>query len=254
MGIFTKGRPVSAGGTGQPPAAPKWQQQLAKVAGGGNPLLSGAGGGGMGGGGGGGGGGGSAPLTGYGAVASSSAAARSFLAGGGSFGAVGGSSGGAGRSDGYWGAKPGTAASYGGGGGGSSSQMMQQDGGANKRKYADVWAPNQQTGFTGRQPKAPKPAKSNKPKKVEGSTADGSPWHPPLRRVTVAQPALRAMRAAVDAPAPPGLLEESDVHTVSSVPDLAYLDRKAREKEHHGRAVQGCHSIEPRVESAVGII
>ena len=44
------------------------------------------------------------------------------------------------------------------------------------------------------------------------------------------------MRRAAEAPTPPGLLEESAVHGVSSVPDLAYLDKKADEvtRDHGG--------------------
>jgi ATP-dependent RNA helicase DHX57 len=235
MGPFAKGRPVSAGGTGLPPTPPAWRQQ--QVAGGANPLMSGA----SGFGGGGGGGGGS--ITGYGAVAARSAG--SFGVGGGSMGLGGGGGGAAaGRPDGYWGAKP---AGYGGGG-------MMSDGN-NKRKYDDVWEPNAAAGMQGKQPKGGgKPPKGGGKfggggKKAGGggggggggATADGSPWHPPLRRVTVAQPALRAMRAAVDAPMPPGLLEESDVHTVSSVPDLAYLDRKAKEAGGAGALGGGGH-------------
>ena len=200
MGAFSNGRPVSAGGTGYPAPPPRpppsWHSaslnaQLDKMAT--NPLLAGgsapapparpSGGGG--------------PITGYGALAAGGDARG--------YGGVGGSRG---RGDGYWGPKPG--AGYGGGGGYAGSD-------AGKRKYGDVWAPSGAGGTFGKQPKAPK-STSGSPKKVPGATKDGSPWHPPLRRVAVAPPAIRAMRRAAEAPTPPGLLEESAVHGVSSVP------------------------------------
>ena len=209
---------MSAGGTGYPAPPPRpppsWHSaslnaQLDKMAT--NPLLAGgsapahsarpSGGGG--------------PITGYGALAVGGDARG--------YGGVGGSRG---RGDGYWGPKPG--AGYGGAGGYAGSD-------AGKRKYGDVWAPSGAGGTFGKQPKAPK-STSGSPKKVPGATKDGSPWHPPLRRVAVAPPAIRAMRRAAEAPTPPGLLEESAVHGVSSVPDLAYLDKKAGEvtRDHGG--------------------
>ena len=215
MGAFSNGRPASAGGTGQ---APSWhssgtQSALARAAGA-NPLLAAnpsflAGGGG--------GryasfgqqGGGSAPSTGYGALARGGAG---------------------GRPEGYWGPKPGA-----GGNGGGFSQPSSRD----------VWTPSGTSGFVGKQPKgsgsygaAASPNK--KPKPAAGATKDGSPWAPPLRRVVVAAPAMHAMRAAADAPTPPGLLDTPDFHGASSVPDLAHLDKKAGEdtKDHGGHYVR----------------
>ena len=101
-----------------------------------------------------------------------------------------------------------------------------------KRKHDDVWRPNQTTGKLGKQPKPPKSPSSSqpsKPKPVAGASADGSPYRPPLRRCVVSSKAVRAMQTAVDAPLPPGLLQESDVHLSSSAPDLAYLEKRAAE-------------------------
>ena len=196
MGAFSKGRPTSAGGTGQPPS---WHSSgtnaaLAK-AGGANPLLlsgnpSFAPGG----------GGGhrttqsAAPVTGYGALTT-------------------------GRPQGYWGPKPGA------GSGGGYAQPSKSQG--------DVWAPTTSSGFVGKQPK--NKSSPAKPKQAAGATKDGSPWAPPLRRVVVNQSAMRAMRAAADAPTPPGLLEVPNFQGASSVPDLAHLDKKAgEERTDHG--------------------
>ena len=222
MSFFSKGRPVSAGGSGQPPAAPRYASQLEKIASSANPLLGGSQpswhGGSGGGGAGVGGGGGRAPITGYGALA------------------------GGARGDGYWGPKP----SRGGGGGCGGGGMGQHDAyddddgpgrmrddTSRKRKHDDVWRPNQTTGKLGKQPKPPKSPSSSqpsKPKPVAGASADGSPYRPPLRRCVVSSKAVRAMQTAVDAPLPPGLLQESDVHLSSSAPDLAYLERSARRR------------------------
>ena len=211
MGAFSNGRPASAGGTGQ---APSWhssgtQSALAR-AGGANPLLANPR---IAGGGGGGYGalarGGAAPTTGYGALAHGGAG---------------------GRPEGYWGPKPGA-----GGNGGGFSQPSSRD----------VWTPSGTSGIVGKQPKGPgsygaAASPNKKPKPVAGATKDGSPWMPPLRRVVVAAPAMRAMRSAADAPTPPGLLDTPDFHGVSSVPDLAHLDKKAGEdtKDHGGHYVR----------------
>jgi ATP-dependent RNA helicase DHX57 len=119
---------------------------------------------------------------------------------------------GSGRGDGYWGPKPGG---------------FQGGGGGDKRKYPgsdDVWRPNDSAGKLGKQPKGPKSPSAKAPAKVAGATKDGSPWHPPLRRVTVARAAVDAMRHACDAELPPGLLDQAEIQKISSVPDLSYLD------------------------------
>ena len=218
MGAFSNGRPASAGGTGQ---APSWhssgtQSALARAAGA-NPLLANPSFAPMAGGGGGGRyasfgqqGGGAAPTTGYGALARGGAG---------------------GRPEGFWGPKPGA-----GGNGGGFSQPSSRD----------VWTPSGTSGFVGKQPKgsgsfgAAGASSNKKPKPAAGATKDGSPWAPPLRRVVVGAPAMRAMRAAADAPTPAGLLDTPDFHGASSVPDLAHLDKKAGEdqKDHGGHYVR----------------
>ena len=128
---------------------------------------------------------------------------------------------GSGRGEGYWGPKP-------GGGGGSIGGHA-----GDKRKYPgsdDVWKPNDTAGKVGKQPKLPKSPSTKAPAKVAGATTDGSPWHPPLRRVTVARAAIDAMRHACDAELPEGLLDEAEIHKISSVPDLTYLDAPAEEQ------------------------
>ena len=128
---------------------------------------------------------------------------------------------GSGRGEGYWGPKP-------GGGGGSIGGHA-----GDKRKYPgsdDVWKPNDTAGKVGKQPKLPKSPSEKAPAKVAGATKDGSPWHPPLRRVTVARAAIDAMRHACDAELPEGLLDEAEIHKISSVPDLTYLDAPAEEQ------------------------
>ena len=215
MGAFSKGRPESAGGTGQPPSwhSSGTQSALAK-AGGANPLLVqanpsfGAGGGarstsfgqqGAGG----------APVTGYGALARGNTLNA--------------------RPEGYWGAKTGTGAGQ---------------GYAQPSKGKDVWTPAGTSGFVGKQPKGAgsgnKSGGSGKPKPAAGATKDGSPWAPPLRRVVVNQSAMRAMRLAADAPTPPGLLDNTDFKAASSQPDLHHLDKKfgEAEKDHGGHYVR----------------
>ena len=239
MGAFSNGRPVSAGGSGQPPPRPPpaWHAQLEKMQT--NPLLSGSqpglplrgGSSGFGGGSG-------APITGYGALATGQSRAG-----------LGGAS--DPRGDGYWGAKPPAFIRSGGGGGGSSGMYgtgSPLDVNANKRKYSDVWAPSGATGKVGKQPKPPgkSPNSSKPPAKAPGATADGSPWHPPLRRVSVSGEAMRAMRGALAVPAPPGLILEhaldDTVKPSGSVPDLTYLDKKAGETQRE-EALHGGHYV-----------
>ena len=162
MGAFSNGRPVSAGGSGQPPPRPPpaWHAQLEKMQT--NPLLSGSqpglplrgGSSGFGGGSG-------APITGYGALATGQSRAG-----------LGGAS--DPRGDGYWGAKPPAFIRSGGGGGGSSGMYgtgSPLDVNANKRKYSDVWAPSGATGKVGKQPKPPgkSPNSSKPPAKAPGA-------------------------------------------------------------------------------------
>ena len=102
------------------------------------------------------------------------------------------------------------------------------DGSQQQAQIRRCGPPARRLGRLGSNPRseAPTADDSSKPKKADGA-ADGSPWRPPLRRVTVAPPALRAMRAAVDASAPPACWRRL-TYQGELRPDLTYLDKKAK--------------------------